>query len=165
MAGTPTSRIDGLTRALTLAGVRPGEPVMLVGHSQGGLIAVNAARDAVRGGEFNVTHVVTAGAPVGLIVGAVPSSVQVLALENSQDVVPHVDGVMNPDLPNVTTAAARSGDGTVGGDHRVDTAYVPLAAAVEASGDGSIRDFLTGADGFFRATAVETHTYQIQRSY
>ena len=36
--------------------------------------------------------------PLGLTVGALPSRVQVLALESSKDVVPHLDGRANPDL-------------------------------------------------------------------
>jgi pimeloyl-ACP methyl ester carboxylesterase len=139
--------------------------VLLVGHSQGGLVAVNAARDAVNSGRFRITHVVTAGAPIGLTVGTVPARVRVLALENSRDVVPHLDGRANPDRPNVTTASASSGDGTIGGDHAVDTGYLPLAADVDASRDPSVREFLASAAGYFRADAVETHTYQIQRSY
>jgi hypothetical protein len=47
----------------------------------------------------------------------------------------------------------------------VEGAYVPLAADVQASRDRSIRDFLRSAEGYFRATKVETHTYQVQRRY
>jgi thioesterase domain-containing protein len=145
--------------------VRRTDEVMLVGHSEGGLVAVTAARDAVRTGEFAVTHVVTAGAPIGRTAAQVPASVQVLALENKRDLVPHLDGTANPDRRNVTTASSAHGDGTVAGDHSVEGAYVPLAADVQASRDRSIRDFLRSADGYFRATKLETHTYQVQRRY
>jgi hypothetical protein len=165
LVGERTAYEQGVLAAMRRAGVRPGDDVMLVGHSQGGLIAVNAARDAVSAGEFNVTHVITAGAPIGLIAGAVPSSVQVLALENAPDVVPHLDGRANPDRPNVTTATSRHGDSTIVGDHEIDGAYLPVAADVQASGNRSIRDFLAGAAGFFRARHVVTHTYQIKRRY
>jgi hypothetical protein len=138
---------------------------MLVGHSEGGMVAVNAARHAVARGEFTVTHVVTAGSPVGRTAGSLPVQVRLLSLENTQDVVPHLDGVANPHRVNVTTASGRRGDGTVIGDHTVESAYLPLAGDVAASRDPSIRDFLASAAPYFTATSVETHTYQIRRSY
>jgi hypothetical protein len=165
LVGDRTAYEQGVLAAMHRAGVRPSDNVMLVGHSEGGMVAVNAARDAVASGEFNITHVVTAGAPIGLTVSALPSSVQVLALENARDVVPHLDGRANPDQPNVTTAISRHGDGTIVGDHSIDSAYLPVAADVQASQNQSIRDFLASAAGFFRARAVETRTFQISRRY
>jgi hypothetical protein len=83
---------------------RPGaltEPVMLTGHSLGGITAMAiAADDGLRAG-VNVTHVVTAGSPVGHL--PVPPDVQVLALEHVGDVVPAADLTPNPDLPHWTT--------------------------------------------------------------
>ncbi|MDT4940907.1 MAG: hypothetical protein QOJ34_996, partial [Pseudonocardiales bacterium] len=165
LVGEQTAYEQGVLAAMHRAGVRPADDVLLVGHSEGGLVAVNAARDAVANGTFNVTHVVTAGAPLGLIAGSLPSSVQLLALENERDVVPHLDGKENPDRVNVTTATTEHGDGTVTGDHAITGAYLPIAADVQASSNRSIRDFLTGADGFFRASSVETRTFQISRRY
>jgi pimeloyl-ACP methyl ester carboxylesterase len=165
LVGEPTAYEQGVLGAMRRAGVRPDDPVMLVGHSQGGMVAVTAARDAVRRRAFRVTHVVTAGSPIGRTVGDVPGSVQVLALENARDVVPHLDGRANPDRPNVTTVTGRRGNGTVADDHSLGDAYVPLAGDTEAAADRSVRDFLTGADGYFRAVRVETHVYQISRGY
>ena len=165
LVGEHTAYEQGVLAAMHRAGVQRGDEVMLVGHSEGGMVAVNAARDAVASGEFNVTHVITAGAPIGLTVGAVPSPVQVLAMENRKDVVPHLDGRANPDEPNVTTAVTEHGDGTIVGDHGIESAYLAVAADVQASDNPSIRDFLASAAGFFRARTVDTHTYQIRRSY
>jgi pimeloyl-ACP methyl ester carboxylesterase len=163
--GRPTAYEGGVLAAMRAAGVRSTDKVMLVGHSEGGMVAVTAARDAVASGAFDITHVVTAGSPVGLTAGALPAGVQLLALENSQDVVPHLDGRRNPDRTNVTTVTGTRGDGTVVGDHDIAGAYVPLAADAQASGDPSVRDFLSSADGYFQGISVETHTYQIQRKY
>jgi hypothetical protein len=165
LVGARTAYEQGVLAALHRSGVRRTDPVMLVGHSQGGMVAVTAARDAVRSRAFHVTHVITAGSPVGRTVAQVPASVRVLALENRRDVVPHLDGVANPDRRNVTTVTGRTGDGTVAGDHGVESGYLPLAAAAAASPDESIRDFLTSADGYFSAGSVETHTFQVQRRY
>jgi hypothetical protein len=165
LVGVDTAYEQGVLAAMHKAGVRPSDDVMIVGHSQGGMIAVDAARDAVESGRFNVTHVITAGSPIGLTVGALPSRVQVLALESSEDVVPHLDGRANPDLPNVTTATSNRGAGTVAGDHDFTHAYLPVAADVEASDNESVRRFLSSARGYFGATHVTTKAYQVVRVY
>jgi hypothetical protein len=161
--GESTAYEQGVLAAMHDAGVRPGDQVMLVGHSEGGVVAVNAARDAVASGAFNVTHVVTLGAPIAGVVGGVPANVQVLAIENDKDVVVHADGFENPDEPNVTTATVSHGDGQIVDDHSIGHAYLPGAADVQASSNGSLRHFLASADGFFRADSVRTHTFQITR--
>jgi hypothetical protein len=129
------------------------------------MVAITTARDAEASGEFNVTHIIAAGAPLGLTVRTLPSRIQVLALENARDVIPHLDGVANPDEPNVTTASSARGNSTVLGDHDLRASYLPLARDVEAATDRSIRDFLAGSREFFCATTVETKTFQVQRRY
>jgi hypothetical protein len=163
LAGEQTAYEQGVLAAMHRAGVRAGDEVLLIGHSEGGMVAVNAARDATARGEFTVTHVITAGAPLGLIASSLPGSVRVLALENSRDLVPHLDGVENPDRINVTTATGSYGDGSIVGDHAIRAAYLPIAEDVQTSGNRSLRDFLTSAAGFFRARSVTTHTFQIER--
>lgn len=165
LVGEPTAYEHGVLAAMHRAGVRPTDRVMIVGHSEGGMVAVEAARDAVASGAFAVTHVVTAGSPIGMTVGALPRSVQVLALENERDLVPHLDGVANPDEPNVTTVSAAHGDRTVAGDHDIERSYVPLARDAELSDSTSVRTFLHGARDWFRGVRVRTHTFYITRRY
>jgi hypothetical protein len=165
LIGERTAYEQGVLAALTAAGVTPRDEVMLVGHSEGGMVAVTAARDAVRSGRFNVTHVITAGSPIALSVGRVPSRVQVLALENEHDFVPHLDGRANPDLQNVTTVEVEHGDGSEGDDHSIPDSYLPGAVDAGASDNASIRDFLAGARKYFSASSVTTHTYVITRAY
>ncbi len=155
---------QGVLAAMTRAGVRPTDDVMLVGHSEGGAVAVTTARDAVRSGRFRVTHVVTAGSPIGRTAGQLPGSVRLLALENTRDVVPHLDGVANPDRPNVTTASSAHGNGTVLDDHSLEDGYVPVAEDVQSCSSGSVREFLGSADGYLKGTSVTTRTFQIVRS-
>jgi hypothetical protein len=134
MAGVPSARVDGVTRALTLAGVGSDEPVMLVGHSQGGLVAMRAAEEYARTGAFTVTHVVTAGAPIARM--PVPRSVSVLALENRHDVVPRLDGEPPPPEANRVTVLFDVQHDDLGLNHSLMDAYLPGGLAV----DGDLRD-------------------------
>ena len=165
LRGAVTTYERGVLEAMRRAGVGPDDDVLMVGHSEGGMVAVNAARRAAASGEFRVRHVVTAGAPLGLIAGTVPASVNVLALENDGDVVPHLDGAENPDRLNVTTVTAHRGHGDVIANHSLDEAYLAAARDLDASGDPSVRDYLRGLAGFLTASTVRTHTYQITRTY
>jgi hypothetical protein len=161
LSGETTTYERGIADALRRAGVQPGEPVMLVGHSQGGMVAVHAADEFVQSGQFNVTHVVTAGSPVARM--PVPSSVQVLSLENQHDIVPHLDARDNPDLPNRTTVTFDRQYGTVGDNHGIDTSYTPAAIAVDGSGDPSVRRYLDSASAFLNGTTATSHVYQVTR--
>ncbi|MGI8881919.1 MAG: alpha/beta hydrolase [Jatrophihabitans sp.] len=161
ISGTSTTYEKAVIEALRRAGVRPDDPVMLVGHSEGGMIAVNTAEQLSHTHEFQVTHVVTAGSPIGHL--HVPAGVSVLALENDGDVVPHCDGTDNPDHTNVTTVVLHRNSGDIGTNHRLATSYVPGAGDVDASDDPSVRSYLESIRGFLQSGQVETHTFHAER--
>src|SRR5882757_714437 len=165
IGGEVTTYERGILEALRRAGVQGDDDVLLVGHSEGGLVAVNAAGHLASTGEFHVSHVVTAGAPIGLIAGGTPSNVDMLALENDGDVVPHLDGAQNPDRVNVTTATVRHDHGDIAANHDLDASYLPGAADIDASDDPSVRAYLAGIGGFLTADTVHTRTYVITRGY
>jgi hypothetical protein len=73
--------------AMREAGVQPADPVLQVGHSQGGLVASQVAAS----GEFNTVMIATFGAPNGQV--AVPDGLQFVAIEHSDDLVPALGGV------------------------------------------------------------------------
>jgi hypothetical protein len=104
MAGRDSAGRAGVVAALRAVGVRPGEPVMLAGHSQGGMVAAALAADPRVRREFTITHVVTAGAPIGLV--PVPRDVRVLSLEHTEDLVPRLDGRDNPGRAGWVTVTA-----------------------------------------------------------
>ena len=165
LSGETTTCEAGVLAAMRSAGVRPTDEVLLVGHSQGGLIAVNAARDAVASGEFNVTHVITAGAPISGIVGALPATVAVLALENRGDIVPDTDGGPNPDRPNVTTVTVHHDHGDVARNHDLDQSYVPGAIDVDASQNASVRAYRQSIAGFLDGDHATTQRFLITRAF
>jgi hypothetical protein len=137
MAGGPTAGRQAVSAALRTAGVRSDEPVLLVGHSQGGLVAAAVAADPAVRNRYAVTHVVTAGSPVAEV--AVPDDVRVLSLEHDDDLVPHLDGRPNPDRRTWLTVAAGSPSAAGGSLPPHDSAgYVATAAAVDRSGDADL---------------------------
>lgn len=160
IAGDDTAYAEAIQQAMQAAGVSPGDPVMLVGHSQGGMQAAALAADPDF--PYHVTHVVTAGAPIAT--SGIPDHVQVLSLENSADLVPHTDGEPNPATAHHTTVTADLPHGSFAGDHDLDT-YAQIGAAVDGSHDpsvqaslGSMHDFLTGQPG-----QLGTQTFQTEQ--
>jgi hypothetical protein len=160
LAGNPTTLENGVRDALRRAGVDPSDPVMLVGHSQGGIVAARSAQDFTHSGEFNVTHVITAGSPIGNI--NVPNTVQVLSLENNGDIVPHLDAAANPDTANRTTVTFDDQANTVLGNHDM-RAYTQAGQQLDAGNDPSATAFKQSARNFFNGATVETHQYQVTR--
>ena len=166
MAGDDTVMVDLVADAMREAGIPPGAPVMLTGHSQGGITAMTMAADADLQDEFSITSVVTGGSPVGRI--EVPDGVSVLSLEHDQDVVPMLDGADNPDRAEWTTVRrelteAEGGDGSAadrgpGGAHSIDN-YAQTGAAADASDDPTLERWRDDNSSFFGSGQAQQ--YQI----
>ena len=163
LAGDDTARREGVLQALRLAGAGPADSVMLVGHSQGGLVAMSTAQAAAKTGEFHITNVITAGSPIGAM--PVPRGTQVLSLENRADIVPRLDGQPNADLDNRVTVTFEDQHHDVGQNHSLTTSYIPASAQVDSSSDPSVQTYLAGLQGTFVATSgtVTTYVYDIRR--
>lgn len=99
-------------RALELAGVPAGEPVAVVGFSQGGLVAMRLAADPVLRLRYSLTTVVTAGSPVAHI--PTPDDTEVLHLEHLEDPFVGLDGTSNPEETARTTVSRSLATGTTG---------------------------------------------------
>lgn len=89
MAGQMSDQRVAVLAAMNLAGIGPADPVEFVGHSQGGAVALSLAASKEVSERFCVVSVLTAGAPSAAVPGL---DVPVLALENTADVVPSLDG-------------------------------------------------------------------------
>jgi pimeloyl-ACP methyl ester carboxylesterase len=150
MAGGSTVYMRGIEQAMAKAHIPSGAPVMLVGHSQGGMTAAALAADPVFRHSYNVTQVVTAGAPIARSV--IPPGIQVFAMENRYDIVPQLDGAPNPDQPNLTTVTFDAQNGTVGNNHSLPETYVRAARNLP-KGDPSYIAWLQTAHGFLDPTA------------
>ena len=174
MAGRTTSYEQGVLQALADARVQPDEPVMLVGHSQGGLVAAQLVRHLeIAGrlgtsepGSINVTHLLTAGAPIGLV--ALPDRVHVLSLENRGDPVPALDTADNHRSARHLTVRVDRGGTTPGSRHSLDEGYLPAAADVDdaagsSAADVALRRWIDGAAEFLSGDDVDTQPYEVRR--
>ena len=86
VAGIPAAATIATERAMRRAGVRHGEPVVFVGHSQGGAVAQTLAES----GRYRTRGLVTVGAPLGNhpVTGDYPA----LRIEHRDDLVVELGG-------------------------------------------------------------------------
>jgi hypothetical protein len=86
VAGRAAASVVATTQALRQAGVKPGDSVTFVGHSQGGAVATTLAESGV----YRTTGLVTAGSPTGTL--PVRGQYPAVMIEHTNDVVPGLGG-------------------------------------------------------------------------
>jgi pimeloyl-ACP methyl ester carboxylesterase len=127
MGGQASDSERGVRQALSAAGVSASDRIVIVGHSQGGLLAQRIAADPT----LSVRDVVLVGSPQSP--NGVPGNVHVVALENRNDPIPALGGADPQTRADVTarrTSPSLSGDELAG--HHVG-AYRELARELDAS--------------------------------
>jgi hypothetical protein len=149
MARRDTAARQSVLAAMRVAGIPPGEPVLLAGHSQGGMVAAGLAADPAVRERYRVTHVLTVGSPIAEY--RVPDDVQVLAVEHADDAVPRLDGRANPDRSGWVTVQRTVHDPGTPADaaaaHDLD-AYRRTVELVDHSADPSLRAYRSGLEPF-----------------
>ncbi|MCI1219983.1 MAG: DUF2974 domain-containing protein [Bifidobacterium sp.] len=142
MSENPQQRMntDGarmVLKAMAQTGIGPTEPVALVGHSQGGIIAAAIASDMQK--RYRIEHVVTAGSPVAN--HPVPKKTWMTSIEIEDELVAALDGAANPVSPTWLTIRGR----------------VQQAAGTPAllHADGTCSPGTSPSDNPFSATEVE----------
>ncbi|MBW3091569.1 alpha/beta fold hydrolase [Bifidobacterium sp. 82T10] len=104
MSDDPRQRMQAdsarmVAEAMRQAGIGGDEPVALIGHSQGGIVAATIASDLAD--EYDIRHVVTAGSPVAN--HPIPSKTWVTSIEMDDELVAALDGAENPRTGNWLT--------------------------------------------------------------
>ncbi|WP_144882106.1 triacylglycerol lipase [Isoptericola variabilis] len=118
-----------VTAALEQAGARPEEPVVLVGHSLGGIVATALAASPEFRAGHRVGGVVTAGSPTAAF--ATPPGVPVLHLENEEELVSPLDGRSTAENP-ATADRVTVGRALRDSVHPADVAASGAVAAAHA---------------------------------
>lgn len=80
---------DAIAQLYADNNIPPGTPLMLNGHSQGGMIASSLAANEEFASQYNLTNVMTYGSPVDNY--EMPSHVNQLNIQHSGDAVPKID--------------------------------------------------------------------------
>lgn len=166
VGGLPDAMTAGVLAALGAAGVAADEPVVLAGHSQGGMVALAAA--AAAAGTYRIGGVVTAGSPS--VPGGTPPGVPVVRLEHDEDVVPQADGEptrAGGDVTRVTRSLAddhpvlpTEAHGVAGYVRTAGLTDAAVAAAPGSSPGVTAVTGLLGADG----TTATTWQYRVERA-
>ena len=130
VGGTPTVMESAVVTAMRQAGIQSGDEVALYGHSQGGITVSNIAADPEIQSRYNITTVLTAGAPTA---GAdIPEDVHALHLENTGDAVPGLDAAPTPTGPHRQVAMIDT--------HQMDVDGYPHASSVYAQTTEGLED-------------------------
>lgn len=146
--------------AMREAGISPQDPVLLVGHSQGGLIAARLAQHP----ELTVSGVVTAGAPVA----ALPTGVPTIDLVHSDDVIPALGGEASEPEPQRITierevyrAHEPAPDDYLAAHHLHD--YTQTAREADASANVLVRSVRNEYAPFLNASETQSSFWSAQR--
>ncbi|MFE2875826.1 hypothetical protein ACFXG6_04765 [Streptomyces roseus] len=88
---TDTTYTRAVKKLLRRAGVPTGAEIMIVGHSLGGMTAMNLASDVEVCATYRVSHVIAIGSPIDSKRPA-DHTTRVISLVNKHDVIPGLDG-------------------------------------------------------------------------
>ena len=152
-----------VTRALDQAGYHRGQPVELIGHSQGGAVAAQIGANPYLAKKYNVKSVVTMGSNIGNFRPA--RGVHIVSLENGADVVPRLDGRANPNVPNLTTVQTYQDNQGLGANHSKEL-YAQIAKAWQHSGDGDYYRFIEARNrnlGINKNTTASAQSFVVNR--
>lgn len=162
--GERSASSDAVFEAMRIAGVRADEPVHLVGHSQGGMIAAGVAVS----GAFEVGSLVTFGSPVD---AQLPESVLSVRVRHDDDPVAALAGsgaLAGTGSPD-SVVVSRTGDAQPGIHdlalpmHALDE-YARTAEQYERSGDVRLRSVERLLDRLGSAERVTRTEYRAERT-
>lgn len=147
------------------------EPVMIVGHSQGGLVAAHLANKHASGKDFNITHIATDGSPIGHT--KIPGKTRVLSIEQKGDTVPNLDGYATGDgarnrirveIDNPNAKFNSQGKAGLVEAHDATRYAYDYERWRERSSDPFVNEYEKSAAGFFAAGTSRTYRFSATRT-
>ncbi|MDR3359292.1 MAG: alpha/beta fold hydrolase [Bifidobacteriaceae bacterium] len=158
--------------AMSDAGVKQGQPVVLAGHSQGGIVSAELAAHPDFNKAYSVAGVLTMGSPVSEL--KPPKGQQWLSIEHAQDPVPALapanggtpgHTTVTRDLATASDPKIRAGMKEMGVAHTGPT-YVDTARLVDQNGNYSVRRWREAVAPVFDPRATVTTTeYEAKRVF
>ncbi len=141
--------------AMTQAGIGPDSKVLLVGHSQGGMVAANIST------RFAGSSVLTFGSPLGQLSGKLLAPT--LSVEHERDPVPKLDSRPNPLATNwVTVRHALAGADPIG-QHEM-AGYLGTALLIdEQAPDEGLAKIRKQIAGFAGESAGQAYFFEVKR--
>lgn len=167
VAGLPAGSIRATELAMADAGIAPGDEVVLVGFSQGGLVA-----DAIAAsGRWNTVGLETYGDPGGGI--ELPEGIRGVAVRHSDDFVVATGGAQGPTDRTIVERRAFAEGAELPTDLPVPAhqkrAYAETARMLDAARSRELRRELDALDAFTRdyterdGATVTTYRYRAER--
>ncbi|MEY5017653.1 MAG: hypothetical protein RL431_702 [Actinomycetota bacterium] len=138
--------LTAVTQALRRAGVGPENPILMTGHSQGGLVAVALANTD----EWNVRGIVTAGTPLELL--PAPRGIPMIHLEHLEDPVVALGGHPGQGRGETWLAPSPAGERLMGA--HAAAGYVVTAREVDSHPSEFVDTVLRRWQGYGRGTAT-----------
>ncbi|MBE1874147.1 hypothetical protein [Myceligenerans pegani] len=173
VAEHPDQATQAVEAAMSDAGIGPDEPVVLVGHSLGGIAVTALASRPAFAERYRIGGVLTAGAPVATF--RTPPGVPVLHLETAEEVVSSVDGRSSTESPRApdrvtvgrtladsTAEVDRAASGDTSRAHSIPTHARTLALA-RASGDPRVAAVVERIEPLLRGDSAEATFYRAER--
>ncbi|GAA4530592.1 hypothetical protein GCM10023160_31830 [Brachybacterium paraconglomeratum] len=121
VSGQHPAAMDDVRAAMEAAGVPAGAEVMIVGHSQGGIVANHLSADPTfnsasgHPGTYDVTHTFSMGSPVQTVVSA-QGSTQSVNVSHAGGI--DAGGISGDLIPALDLGGAQVDGGTLGSSHR-----------------------------------------------
>ena len=141
--------------AMTQAGIGPDSKVLLVGHSQGGMVAANIST------RFAGSSVLTFGTPLGQLTGKLLAPT--LSVEHERDPVPKLDSRPNPLATNwVTVRHSLAGVDPIA-QHEM-AGYLGTALSIDDQpADEGLARIRKQIAGFAGETAGQAYFFEVKR--
>lgn len=136
VGGLSAASVVATTQAMRAAGVKPGDRVSFIGHSQGGAVALTLAES----GTYSTASLVTVGAPTGSL--PVRGDYPALVIEHTGDIVPKLGGFRVPTEATVVQRDSGHFPLDVGGTHAKD-GYRDTARRIDQSPMTSLTEGFT----------------------
>jgi pimeloyl-ACP methyl ester carboxylesterase len=140
---------------MTQAGINADSNVLLVGHSQGGMVAANIST------RFAGSKVLTFGAPLGQLTDRIKAPT--LSVEHNRDPVPKLDARPNPLAANWVTVRQEIEGVDPITQHEM-TGYQATAKAIDAlRAEPALQKLREEISGFAGDEAGQAYFFELQR--